>query len=76
MAAQEFLRSSKIRIENTGFAVAGGKEDFSGRYEQNLVGQLARKLDVCIVPGVAYMVMNRSTLRRQGALEEGGQEGV
>jgi len=36
MAAQKLLRSCKICVENSGLAIAGGKEDFSGGNEQNL----------------------------------------
>jgi hypothetical protein len=31
MATQKLLRSRKICVENSGLAIAGGKEDFSGR---------------------------------------------
>jgi len=32
MAAQKFFRSSKICVESAGLAIAGGKENFGGRY--------------------------------------------
>jgi hypothetical protein len=36
MATQKLLRSRKICVEDSGLAIAGGKEDFSCRYEQYL----------------------------------------
>jgi hypothetical protein len=36
MATQKLLRSRKICVEDSGLAIAGGKEDFSRRNEQDL----------------------------------------